>query len=243
MDLRTQSVKSSCIFTGLALAGLMVGSTEASADVLTSYDFVGGSAAQTSGVLTGSNVTTGTGPTIVAAGTGYAKESTSPTTASLALAIPAEDYIEFTVSTSSVQTATLTTFTFDWWLNSPNATGTQSYSVYALSDVNGFVDGQQFGSKTLGEGGTPGVGFNAHDAEGKALGLSFNIAALGPLTTNDSITFRIYFVDNRTGVSSPFHAVDNVTVNGTVTEVPEPGSLALLGLGGLMVARRRRSRS
>ena len=35
--------------------------------------------------------------------------------------------------------------------------------------------------------------------------------------------------------------IDNLSINGTATLVPEPGSLALLALGGLIIARRRRA--
>lgn len=34
--------------------------------------------------------------------------------------------------------------------------------------------------------------------------------------------------------------IDNLSINGTAAPIPEPGSLALLGLGGLLIARRRR---
>lgn len=53
-----------------------------------------------------------------------------------------------------------------------------------------------------------------------------------PVTTVDRIFFG-------TGDHSVDYWVDNVTVETTV--IPEPGSLALLGLGGLLIARRRRA--
>lgn len=40
------------------------------------------------------------------------------------------------------------------------------------------------------------------------------------------------------GANGTFHVYDNLVISGE--EVPEPGTLALIGLGGLMVTRRRR---
>jgi len=47
---------------------------------------------------------------------------------------------------------------------------------------------------------------------------------------------RIEFQDPNAGGSSPQAALDNIVL----TAVPEPGSLALMGLGGLCILRRRR---
>ena len=56
--------------------------------------------------------------------------------------------------------------------------------------------------------------------------------------TNDNSDrgFRRGNSDHAT-TSLAFYAISDTL---TVTEVPEPSSIALLGLGGLMIARRRR---
>jgi hypothetical protein len=50
-----------------------------------------------------------------------------------------------------------------------------------------------------------------------------------------TLDIRVSWAGNPSG-SEP-QGIDNITINGVV---PEPGSLALLALGGLMIARRRR---
>ncbi len=57
--------------------------------------------------------------------------------------------------------------------------------------------------------------------------------------TNTTLTFRIYTMDDST-VNTRVNIFDNVELFGTVTVVPEPTSLALLGMGGLTMLRRRR---
>lgn len=52
-----------------------------------------------------------------------------------------------------------------------------------------------------------------------------------------SATYRIYFGDAN-GVATPGYEAGQVTLDWTA--VPTPGSLALLGMGGLLAARRRR---
>jgi len=49
---------------------------------------------------------------------------------------------------------------------------------------------------------------------------------------------QIALIDPTVGGFTPQVALDNITLD---EAVPEPGSLALLGLGGLLIARRRRS--
>lgn len=63
-------------------------------------------------------------------------------------------------------------------------------------------------------------------------------ANLGSFTAGDSlmVRFRAAFDENTTG-GSPDWAIDNVNVTNIV---PEPASMTMLGLGALLLARRRR---
>lgn len=65
----------------------------------------------------------------------------------------------------------------------------------------------------------------------------------GALVSGNEYEF-VYAVDSRAGNVSTFSADGNVLLNVTsdVAEVPEPASLTLFGLGGLVFALRRRAR-
>jgi hypothetical protein len=62
------------------------------------------------------------------------------------------------------------------------------------------------------------------------------------LADGESATFKILatFTDTAANNARNFAGVDNVGFIGTVG-IPEPASLALIGLGGLLIARRRRA--
>lgn len=70
---------------------------------------------------------------------------------------------------------------------------------------------------------------------------SINLAEMGFMKLDQGVTFRIYLYGGSSGSSSARNYLDKVLLQGTVSAVPEPGSVTLLaaGLGGLQYFRRR----
>lgn len=100
-----------------------------------------------------------------------------------------------------------------------------------------------------GDGGSLSVltGFNSPAESGGTFRLtSNNVTAFSVVTFEDLWNQGFLTNDGESGLTgaifSENFALSQVgdDVNDTITAIPEPSSLALLGLGGLMVARRRR---
>ena len=62
---------------------------------------------------------------------------------------------------------------------------------------------------------------------------------LSSITLSEGQGVRFYFDGNDDQPGSGQHRFDNIVVNGN-SVVPEPSSLAMLGLGGLAIVSRRR---
>lgn len=125
-------------------------------------------------------------------------------------------------------------------------------------DMSALAFDLEWGQVTVGGGSTFDVGalqitFDA-DWEGGNGGGGVNnqIVLNGDMTAN-SLTFENINVANdvslasqatgtygRIGLGGVDHNVDWITGDGVLAVVPEPGSIALLGIGGLLIARRRR---
>jgi hypothetical protein len=149
------------------------------------------------------------------------------TSAREARAIELDRFVLFSLTPDTGYQLDLTSITFDWTRHANN-TETRGWAMYVSKDA--------FATSTRVTGAEVGSGAIAWNSVNESLALS---------DISSTTTFRIYYWStggldssgNRDGRSFRF---DNVVVNGEVELIPEPGSLALLAAGGLLVLSRPR---
>jgi hypothetical protein len=234
-------------FIALSAAALAVASQAASAAVLSDYfnttaavatsaDADANSTSSTfaaSTLLAGNSAAVATGNPVSAYYQIGANLTTlgSPPADGPAAAVAAGSYVGFTITPVAGQALNLTSLTFS---TSPTwgASTTASWRVATLSSVGGFGSAANALNVTGQDTGVSGLAY-----------LSVNIDLTGTAYQNltSPVEFRMYLSDSASGATS-YQRIDNVVLNGTTTAVgiPEPTSLALLGLGGLAMIRRRR---
>lgn len=243
--------KTGLLVQSIACGGLLIGAYSASAEVVALYNFVddGGANQATSkdlNVATNALDWTG-GPWLAEDGDGNSPGiSTSSNTAfgrtedtgtatadgdTLAEAIADGSYIGFTFDANGSSTD-LNSLAFDHSFTSVFDGG--SFSLAVMNSDTGFTDGDELETFTFTFADKNDSNTNV-DPVGRFIDLS-SVASLQGVT--GTTEFRFYLYDNSNS-QSRINRVANVTLDGDV--VPEPTSLALLGLGGLcMMSRRRR---
>jgi hypothetical protein len=217
------------------------------ADVLASYDmqnaagrtnasFVDSGLAATS--LIGNNLNPGS-PTAVTIGsattdfyTAWAFIGSGGSTA--ANAISSGDYFKLTLTPTAGNSITLSSLSFDIFAATA---GPSARQLYIFSDKTGIAGGSELFTGSTVSGSTLIPYNTAANGQNFSIDLSGD-SALANIT--DSVTFRFY---TQTPTSAQSLALDDITFNGTVAPVPEPGYFAFLSLDGLLlllVVNRRR---
>lgn len=221
------------IAAGFTMIPFLASAPAAQADVLASYAFTGFNPASgdTHAESVASNVAVGPGvnaPIISAGGNEFVGASGDTTAGSEADSLTEGDYISFTVTPSVGYQLNLTNLTFNAstsWGGSTPAT----WNVALYSSVGGFTSSAQLHHYGEPDGSTG----NAWVPQN----VDLSSAAFQGLT--GTIEFRIYFWDGAGGSTSNVR-VDDIVLNGAAELVPEPASVALLGLGGAAALIRRR---
>ena len=225
----------------LAAAAVVAAATApAQAAVLAEYRFAGGSPASidgnpqtNAGAFMFTNTTdeapvggpTGNADIGFSSGQGNAFIRSEATGSTQAAALADDDFFTFTVSPSdSSDVLDLDTLTLTAALqvdgSSDPLKNTTMATVYLTSSLDGFAD--EIDSDTVAAGALESFSFDLSGTQFNAL---------------SSITFKLSASDDGND-NADILRLDDVVLNGTV--IPEPASLALLGLGGLMLLPRRR---
>ncbi len=153
-----------------------------------------------------------------------------------AAALDDDDYFSFTVTADNVGDGlNLTSLSITGWYQNDTDSGLlTSATVYVQSSVDGFGDG----AAVVGSLSIPTEG--SANAETAVIGLN-----VGKFQQLASVEFRFYTaVTTASGELDGTNAgdtirTDDIILNGAVAPIPEPASLALIGLGSLIALRRR----
>lgn len=138
---------------------------------------------------------------------------------SLTGALTNNQYIGFTISLGGAASIDLTSFSFGTDITN----GTAAKNYWLLADtVGGTFDA------------TDQIGSGNFTTNGSEVITTFSTSSFSFNTE-----FRLYF---DTGASTASHgfAIDDITLDGTVTPIPEPSAALLGGIGLLALLRRRR---
>lgn len=139
------------------------------------------------------------------------------------------DFYEFTTNTLGYQSITLT------WDQTRSNTGPADFAVRVSTD-NFATFTTLVSAYTVLVNGAPNLSWGT--TAGYQAVYTFAPVAAGAGADNQAnVAFRL--VANVGAASGGTNRVDNVKIQGTL--IPAPGALALVGLGGLVAARRRRA--
>ena len=230
------------LFGSLALFSAVLFSTASlRADTLALYDMqTAGARTNASLVGSGLTATSLTGNNLASGSPGSATLASAPTDfyttwafigaggTTDANAISSGDYFKLTLAPTAGNSITLSSLSFDVFAATA---GPSARQIYLFSDKTGFAGGSELFSGGT-QSGSPLIPYNTASAgQNFSIDLSGN-AAFANIT--DSVTFRFY---TQTPTASQGMAFDDITINGTVSAVPEPSSFVFFGLGILAFLR------
>ena len=242
----------STLLTAVMAIALTAASANAAVITLAEYKFDSSSTASSDGDVqtTASAITIGVGSIATSTATAMpnpplvkiAADQTGATGGSgntMAEAIGDGDWLTFSIDTNGApvdfDALSVLIGGNDVFGNMSDPTPGAFANVYTSAQVGSVLESGE-ASSDLGFVGFKSVsqGSNNFDAETQTVDMS-SIQGF-----NGTITFWLVFEDDAS-TASRFLEVDDITVTGTV--IPEPATLALLGLGGLMMVGRRRRRA
>ncbi len=221
-----------------ALIGFCVVATSTRAAVLALYPFTGNSLANTatptqstaSAITLGSGLTDTTRYTTTGNPGAALRINTDETDGtSTATAITANDFFTFNLAPNNGYRFVFTSFTVDLATN----VTTFSTNVVLQASING-------GTSFINVDTLTGFSNTTFTTRTTDLTTFNNNAALA---AGASVLLRIVVYDNDNNAAN-YTAFDNITVNGSLQAIPEPGTVALVGLGltlaGTVILRRRK---
>jgi hypothetical protein len=136
-------------------------------------------------------------------------------------------------------------YTGEQWYKATNATTllVQYRIVNSFTDINGgdidFAEGGAWSDISALDWSVAANGSNGW-SNGTTNSTTFAPETISGLTWNDGQQLVLRWRIAETGVQQNGLFIDDVSL-GNLALIPEPSSLALLGLGGLLIARRRRA--
>ena len=223
----------------IGLAGLaLMSASVVSADVIAQYAFNGGSAAVTSSDAnaTGNDFLKGAG---FGGNAGFSGSSQSifvrstetfGSSISFGNAKNAEDYFSVTIGANAGYEMDLTSMTFRFGYSSSGGTG--NVKTYLTSELDSYAS--ILGSKELTVPGASGVTYPGTQP------VTVDLSGAQFQNLTGVTEFRFYFSDNLNN-NDVIHRLDDVVLNGTVSAIPEPGTIGLISAAGvsLLYIRRR----
>jgi len=222
------------------LAAACVAMPQSYAAVLAEYAFTGGSASATNADanVTANDFTVGAGISGLAGFSGTSNSAfarttgTTGSTLSFATAFANDDFFSVIIGANSGYYMDLDSFTFDYgYTSTVDQSGDLRY--YVTTSVDNHAAFLNFDTVTSVSINNPTPTY--------PLSNNTDLSAFNYVWDGSDIEFRIYLSDQY-NLGDVIHRIDNVILNGTISVVPEPSSVALLGLGGLaLMLRRKRS--